>query len=215
VIIFIDDDIRAPAGFIRAHMENYKDPTVMAVAGAVVGTSKAFTSIWPSEARDRYLSHFHGNWNYDKRIDVKHARGANHSFRRHVPELVGFFDENYVGPAVREEADFYFRVWKRGLRIVYDPKCWLMHVPPAQAGGCWTGHDRITPTLRFYNHAYFVLKNLPGHQWLRMLMESFWSAFRRRETLRLGIGNLIKLRRFIAGWGRAYRCQPWMKRTKV
>ena len=210
VIIFIDDDIRAPVGFVRAHAENYRDPTVMAVAGAVLGAQGRFTSEWPNEARDRYLSHFHANWSYKDRIDVKHARGANHSFRRCVPEHVGMFDEHYVGPAMREEADFYFRVWKCGMRIVYDPNCWLEHFPPVQAGGCWAAHDGISSTLRFYNHAYFILKNLPRHQWIRMLMESLWSSFRRRETLRLGAGNLTKLGRFIAGWYRAFRRRPWI-----
>ena len=205
IIVFVDDDARVRPDFLAAHARNYTDPAIMAVAGSVLGERMSRTSTLPREAGDPLLRTFCGCWQYDRRMEVVHAPGGNHSFRREVAERAGFFDESFAGPGFREETDFFMRVSAAGLRIVYDPECWIIHPPQPSDGGCWAGFDGVPSAARFANHGYFILKNFPRRHWPRLFLHSFRATFFRRETLRHPSRNFRRLARFASGWREAWR----------
>lgn len=184
IILFIDDDVRLPDGFLTAHARNYADrPDVGAVAGRVfdrmkLGDSGGDLEIedLPPEASDPGIAWYH--------IDLVHtvkpqrvisARGCNMSFRREIFTKYGLsFDERFRGSAVREESDFCLRLRKTGYQIWYDPETSLVHLGE-ESGGC---HDISTRSLQYqvtfyHNHFFMGLKNLTPTQCARFFTKLF------------------------------------------
>ncbi|MGK7874273.1 MAG: hormogonium polysaccharide biosynthesis glycosyltransferase HpsN [Xenococcaceae cyanobacterium] len=189
IILFIDDDIRLPEGYLKAHAQNYHRKEVGAVAGRVFdrikladsnGANKGDTPYTiedlPSEAMDPGIA-----WYY---IDLVHTvkpqrvisvRGCNMSFRREIFTQYGiWFDERFRGSAVREESDFCLRLRQTGYHIWYDPEANLVHLGE-ETGGC---HDISTRSLEyqftFYqNHFLMALKNLTLSEQLRLYVKLF------------------------------------------
>jgi glycosyltransferase involved in cell wall biosynthesis len=58
--------------------------------------------------------------------DVDYCSGAFLLTPRRVWEELGGFDEIYR-PAYYEETDYCFRLWRKGLRVVYDPGAVILH----------------------------------------------------------------------------------------
>lgn len=179
IILFLDDDVELPPGFLAAHAHNYQTRAdIGAVAGRVFDRMKLAESnsakrieTLPPEAMDPGIAWYH--------IDLVHtvnaqqvltARGCNMSFRRDVFAVHGLrFDERFRGSAVREESDFCLRFRRTGLKIWYDPAANLIHLGE-ETGGC---HDISTRTLKYqltfyHNHFLMALKNLTSWQLLRL-----------------------------------------------
>jgi glycosyltransferase involved in cell wall biosynthesis len=204
IVIFIDDDVRLPAPFVGAHARNYEDPAVMAVAGPVLSRERRWKTRRPRGVDHPVYGSWGGCWQYDKRIPVKHAPGGNHSCRREVYARVGNYDENYEGPGLREESDFFLRVSRAGFPIVYDPACWLVHLPGDDSGGCRLGGERRQFEERCVNHAYFVLKNFPRHR-VRLFFHHACRCLCRTDALRHPGKLPRKMRALVKGWSRAGR----------
>ncbi|NJN88014.1 MAG: glycosyltransferase family 2 protein [Leptolyngbyaceae cyanobacterium SL_7_1] len=182
VLLFIDDDVLLPPGYLIAHAQNYSQPHIGAVAGRVFDRMKlsdepelAIEDL-PPQAMDPGIA-----WYY---IDLVHtvkpqrvltARGCNMSFRREIFDQHGvWFDERFRGSAVREESDFCLRIRQTGLQIWYDPAAHLVHLGE-ETGGC---HDISTRSLRYqvtfyHNHFLMGLKNLTVMQALRLYARLF------------------------------------------
>jgi GT2 family glycosyltransferase len=192
IILFIDDDVQIPPGFLAAHAKNYLEkPEVGAVAGRVFDRMKLADSAQgrtqgdgpyktieylPPQAMDPGIA-----WYY---IDLVHtvkpqqvltARGCNMSFRREIFTKYGlWFDERFRGSAVREESDFCLRLRQTGYKIWYDPDASLVHLGE-ETGGC---HDISTRSLKYqltfyHNHFLMGLKNLTADQALRLYARLF------------------------------------------
>ncbi|MEC4816548.1 MAG: hormogonium polysaccharide biosynthesis glycosyltransferase HpsN [Scytonema sp. PMC 1069.18] len=184
IILFIDDDVQLPPGFLAAHAKNYMDkPDVGAVAGRVFDRMKLGDSggnlqieYLPPQAMDPGIA-----WYY---IDLVHtvkpqqvltARGCNMSFRNEIFTKHGLkFDERFRGSAVREESDFCLRLRQTGYKIWYDPEAHLVHLGE-ETGGC---HDISMRSLKYqltfyHNHFLMGLKNLTPIQALRLFARLF------------------------------------------
>ncbi|HEY9809270.1 MAG TPA: hormogonium polysaccharide biosynthesis glycosyltransferase HpsN [Halomicronema sp.] len=183
IIVFIDDDVRLPAGFLAAHECYYQKPNVGAVAGRVFDRMKLSDSggdltidYLPPQAMDAGIA-----WYY---IDLVHtvkpqqvisARGCNMSFRGEVFRQYKLrFDERFKGSAVREESDFCLRFRQTGYQIWYDPDAYLIHLGE-EAGGC---HDISTRSAEYqiflyHNHFLMGFKNLTFSQALRFFYRLF------------------------------------------
>lgn len=183
IILFLDDDVLLPQGFLEAHAQNYTNPQIGAVAGRVFDRLKLADAVpglqieyLPPEAMDAGIAWYH--------IDLVHtvkpqqvitARGCNMSFRRSLFYDHGiWFDERFKGSAVREESDFCLHIRQTGLKIWYDPAAHLVHLGE-ETGGC---HDVSTRSLEYqitfyHNHFLMALKNLTLWQGLRLAAKLF------------------------------------------
>ncbi len=201
IVVFIDDDIKMPSGYLKAHARNYQEnPDIGAVAGRVfdrmklsekggwglsaengvldktLPDSRVEIEELPPEAMDPGIAWYH--------IDLVHtvkpqrvisARGCNMSYRRDIFTQYGvWFDERFRGSAVREESDFCLRLRSTGYQIWYDPDAYLVHLGE-ETGGC---HDISTRSLQYqvtfyHNHFLMALKNLTLTQQLRLYAKLF------------------------------------------
>ncbi|MEM6255568.1 MAG: hormogonium polysaccharide biosynthesis glycosyltransferase HpsN [Cyanobacteria bacterium P01_D01_bin.156] len=178
IILFLDDDVELPPGFLAAHAQNYQRDDIGAVAGRVFDRMKLAESksakrieTLPPEAMDPGIAWYHIDLVHTvKPQQVLTARGCNMSFRRDVFATHGLrFDERFQGSAVREESDFCLRFRRTGLKIWYDPAANLVHLGE-ETGGC---HDINTRSLKYqltfyHNHFLMALKNLTPWQLLRL-----------------------------------------------
>ncbi len=183
IVVFIDDDVQLPAGYLQAHARNYARPEVGAVAGRVFDRMKLSDSggdltieELPPAAMDPGIAWYH--------IDLVHtvkpqwvisARGCNMSYRRAIFVEHGvWFDERFRGAAVREESDFCLRLRRTGYKVWYDPEANLVHLGE-ETGGC---HDISTRSLSYqiafyHNHFLMAQKNLTLGQQLRLYAKLF------------------------------------------
>jgi glycosyltransferase involved in cell wall biosynthesis len=189
ILLFIDDDVQLPDGFLMAHSRNYipgetsAPEKIGAVAGRVFDRMKLSDSggeltieNLPPEAYDPGIAWYHIDLVHTiKPQQVISARGCNMSFRREIFDQFGLtFDERFKGSAVREESDFCLRLRKTGYVIWYDPEAYLIHLGE-EAGGC---HDISTRSLQYqvtfyHNHFLMGLKNLTPGQCFRFFAKLF------------------------------------------
>jgi GT2 family glycosyltransferase len=183
IVLFIDDDVVLPPGYLQAHARTFMErPEVGAVAGRVFDRMKLAEQkdleidYLPPEAMDPGIAWYH--------LDLVHttqpqqvltARGCNMSFRRVLFDQFGLrFDERFYGSAVREESDFCLHIRPTGYIIWYNPDAHLVHLGE-ETGGC---HDISTRSLRYqlvfyHNHFLLGLKNLTPGQNLRLFGRLF------------------------------------------
>lgn len=216
ILLFLDDDVELPPGFLQAHARNYRHPEIGAVAGRVFDRMKLadakdlLIEDLPPEAMDPGIA-----WYY---IDLVHtikpqqvltARGCNMSFRRQILDQWGLrFDERFRGSAVREESDFCLRLRRTGRIIWYDPAAHLVHLGE-ETGGC---HDITTRSLNYqinfyHNHFLMALKNLTPWQICRLSARLFDChvlgnppCYKDRNPIK------ILTRGIFYGWGFLYAC---------
>ncbi|MGB8689086.1 MAG: hormogonium polysaccharide biosynthesis glycosyltransferase HpsN [Microcoleus sp.] len=184
IILFIDDDVQLPNGFLAAHASNYlAKPDVGCVAGRVFDRMKLDLSggdlaieYLPPEAMDAGIAwYFIDLVHTVKPQQVLSARGCNMSFRSSIFAEHGLsFDERFAGSAVREESDFCLRLRSTGFKIWYDPNACLVHLGE-ESGGC---HDVSTRSIEYqitfyHNHFLMGLKNLTVFQCLRFFAKLF------------------------------------------
>jgi GT2 family glycosyltransferase len=183
IVLFIDDDVVLPPGYLQAHVRVFQQrPEVGAVAGRVFDRMKLAEQqgapsqdlaidYLPPEAMDPGIAWYH--------LDLVHAtqpqqvltaRGCNMSFRRDLFNRYGLrFDERFRGSAVREESDFCLHMRQTGYIIWYEPAAHLVHLGE-ETGGC---HDITTRSLNYqlsfyHNHFLLGLKHLTPGQNLRL-----------------------------------------------
>ena len=189
ILLFIDDDVQLPEGFLLAHARNYipgetaAPEKIGAVAGRVFDRMKLRDSggeltieNLPPEAQDPGIAWYHLDLVHTiKPQQVISARGCNMSFRREIFEQFGLtFDERFRGSAVREESDFCLRIRQTGYVIWYDPEAHLIHLGE-EVGGC---HDMSTRSVQYqitfyHNHFFMGLKNLTPGQCFRFFAKLF------------------------------------------
>jgi GT2 family glycosyltransferase len=169
VVIMVDDDVKPEPDFVRAHVDNYLDPTVVGVAGRVIQDYKdpAQKRVGRRDDLD-FLNQFLGSTGRIERVG--NFMGANHSVRRDAMLAVGGYDENYIFNGYREDTDGAVRLMrghaKRGGRIVFDPHACLVHLQ-VPSGGCQTRasvkQTKRPEWTRSYGDHYFTYRTFfPG-----------------------------------------------------
>ena len=142
LIIWLDDDVLLPPGFIEAHRRSYLTDncggSVIAVAGNPIHRVM--------EMPDERLIDFD---NYKKYCSPHYAEptvftcdwqqsmiGANHSVLRSYAIEAEGYDENILG-GYAEDTDFTCRLKKRfpEKSITYNPDAWVIHLR-SKTGGC-------------------------------------------------------------------------------
>jgi len=149
VIIFFDDDVEITPNTIKAHLLEYKDPQVLAVAGRVINDGEAVpkdTDVETGEMNSLGTSFVKNFWG-EKRQSVVHPYGCNWSVRKSVLKKVGGFDILLPPPLSSfEEIDLGLRVSQIGL-MIFSPKALVYH-HRAPSGG--TRVDRVTRNKLYY-----------------------------------------------------------------
>jgi len=161
ILVFLDDDVRITTPqAIKAHVMNYHDPAVGAVAGRVLQSfDKPVTRLKPKHIGRIITSPLlivTANFNWHVKQYVEGVPGGNFSVRREVFFSVGGFDTRFIGTAYFEETDFSLRVRQAGYRIIFEPLAEVRHLR-WNSGGCRDHAKRREQAFYWYFHNYVYL----------------------------------------------------------
>lgn len=179
IILFLDDDIILSDGFFSALINAYDNPQIDSVVGGVTlvnesgenqllqnqsklkGWVRTLLLLFIGKNKAFVISDFGfvlSNTNSKRASLVDGGRGCNMSFRKRVFDKIGLFDVNYLGNALREETDMFYRLKRNNMHVFYSPSIHLNHIM-ANSGGCRNDTDEKYWSVYFYNQCYFYIKN--------------------------------------------------------
>lgn len=116
IIIFLDDDCIAHKNLVKAHVQSYRDPSVLGVQGK--GLPK----------RLPFYCHFQSH--YDLGPTIKPAvigQEGNSSYKKRVLNKVGGFDPELFGAEGLELSYRIFQKYKQPRGIIYSPEAIIYH----------------------------------------------------------------------------------------
>ncbi len=199
-LLFIDDDVILPSGFIESHMLRLEsDPAIGAVTGPIIDQLADPQSVSLSPFQRTFDLSLHSP--EQEFAYASWFAGGNFSAKRSVLNRVGPFDESFTGSAYCEDVDMGVRVRKSGFKIAFDRHAWLVHLA-MRSGGCETRNESIAEEKareRFQHLIYCRLKHV-GMQGpeltARLLYRAFRSYVLNRPTL--SRGSIYTLKRILA-----------------
>lgn len=167
VILFLDDDVLLPCGFLRRYRHAFSDARLAGACGLTIDEGKTPNSIKPlpcpapeaSRRVDLPLCNFRGRVR-----NPLHFVGANMAWRRDTILALGGFNEWLEGSALGEDLEFAGRARRAGMRTLYDSRLFLLHRRSA-TGGCRligaAAYSRQRDRMRNYYFALFHGVGLP------------------------------------------------------
>lgn len=170
ILVYVDDDVIVPSGWLRAILEPFADPLVAIVGGKILPKWEAQPPEWLSQFPPSYLSLLDLG---EERRELKWPEGAygcNLAIRRSVLYEVGGFNPDAMGDRRLiwfrgdGESGLHRKVYAAGYKVIYEPWAWVYHrIPPerlkAEAfyyrgmkSGLSASYSRIRDTakLRFF-----------------------------------------------------------------
>lgn len=155
IIVFIDDDVELEPGFLRAHADRYKDASIGAISGRVVGGPKSTGTI-PQILPDSEIA---GSFESMESGPTNCAMGCNMSFRREALLKIGGFDTSFVRNAMREDSDACARTLKAGWKIWFEPAATLVHLAAVEGGCEVRGINWARSAVMYRNQFLYLLKH--------------------------------------------------------
>ncbi len=108
----------------------------------------------------------------EKTVPVEWLSGCNMAYRREAIEKTGFFDTGFIGNAYYEDADYSYRVLRKGFSLYAVPDCVVRHlVSPVKR--------ESLPRLKYYqlvNQKRFFRKNVYNGSALKLLKHAIAHA---------------------------------------
>jgi GT2 family glycosyltransferase len=159
IVVILNNDMRFDSDFIRVMLRHFIDPNVFAV------TSKVFNWDGRSVSVGRSLGYIKRFWFY-KSWDSNtsgaclslYAGGGNAAFRNDMFLELGGFDPLFW-PGYSEDMDLSYRAWRRGWKVVYEPKSFIYHHVGATFRKQYRSEDSLT-RLIYRNQILFTAKNI-------------------------------------------------------
>ena len=210
VLVYIDDDVITPEGWLNAMLEPFMDQDVACVGGKILPKWEAEVPDWFSNFNKGYLSLLDLG---DNRKEVKNATlwGCNLAVRRSLLFSLGGFHPDGVGERKliwfrgNGECGLEKKILDIGFKLIYEPEAWLYHRIP---------ESRLKPEYFFwrfltqgiddsYEYQRGLRKSRKNLYYLRLIKEIVLSYLRATKTLCkliLRKGNVIKLRAEIQYW---------------
>jgi len=161
ILLFVNNDLVFEGGFIEPLINHLENEEVFAVAPKILK--------WDRKTVDDGLRHgeyhsglFSVHLEVDKnRIDLPHwvtfFCGACFLCKKEYFFELGGFDEVYT-PYSWEDLDLAYRAWKRGYKIIYEPKAVCYHKREATTKSLFSNFFFIT--LIWRNKFLFIWKNI-------------------------------------------------------
>ena len=133
LVLFLDDDVVAPAGLLRQHVERHEaaqDPQ-LAVLGRVEWHPSLEVTPFMRWLDASGLQFGYDTWLREGPVDPPYAAfyTANLSMHRETVLAAGGFDERFPYPAY-EDMELAYRLTDRGLRMEHAPELLAWHARP-------------------------------------------------------------------------------------
>ncbi len=184
IVVLLNSDMRVDPGFLQPLLEGFEDDKVFAVSCQIffsdpekVREETGLTQGWweSGALRVRHRA--------DERVTnlfpCFYGGGGSCAFdRRKFLELGGF--DPLLAPFYLEDTDLGYMAWKRGWKVLYQPRSVVYHEHRGTIGKRFT-HEQIQAVLK-KNFILFSWKNL--HEWRRLIEHFFF-------TLAEGLASVV------------------------
>lgn len=155
-ILFIDDDVQLPVGFVSAYRDAIHEygPNAQGLGGPVVEEPDELSNWEGIGGRVTKYGRALRNFREGTCGTVDALPGGNMAFRASLIRSLGGFDERFRRAALLEETDMCYRIRENGGALILDARLALKHLR-APSGGCRsldlhsTMVDRIESTILF------------------------------------------------------------------
>jgi GT2 family glycosyltransferase len=168
IVVLLNNDMRVEPDFLEPLLEGFTDEDVFAVSCQI---------FFSDPSRQREETGLTQGWWEGGLLRVRHriddavtglypcfyGGGGSSAFRRrHFFELGGF--DELLSPFYLEDTDLGFLAWKRGWKVLYQPRSKVIHEHRGTIGRRFSP-DKIQTVLK-KNHILFCWKNI--HEWRRL-----------------------------------------------
>lgn len=199
-LLLLNNDILVEPDFIEPLIEHLHAPDVFAVNSRVLTADR----VTPQGSRTSG-GHHRGMWWYRQLLDARRpttcffALGGQAAFSRSKFLELGGFDELFW-PLYHEDIDLSYRAWRRGWRILYEPRSVIYHLGAQTSQSVYK--QRQLRTIQSQNMFLFQWKNVDDFMmrlehlaWLPArlaraaatgdtpMLKGFWHAARRLRRL--------------------------------
>src|SRR5215469_15483123 len=168
IVVLLNSDMRVAPDFLTPLLEGFRDPDVFAVSCQIFFSD-------PNKPREE--SGLTQGWWEDGGLRVRHridpavedlypcfyGGGGSCAFDRRKFEEVGGFDP-LLRPFYLEDTDLGYLAWKRGWKVLYQPRSVVFHEHRGTIGKRFR-EDEIQAVLK-KNYLLFAWKNI--HEWRRL-----------------------------------------------
>jgi O-antigen biosynthesis protein len=178
IVVLLNSDMRVASDFLAPLLEGFRDPEVFAVSCQI---------FFSDAARLREETGLTQGWWQDGTLRVRHriddqvddlfpcfyGGGGSCAFDRHKFLALGGFDP-LLAPFYLEDADLGYMAWKRGWKVLYQPRSVVFHEHRGTIGKKFSP-EFIQAVLK-KNYILFCWKNI--HEWPRLAGHFFfaWSG---------------------------------------
>jgi len=168
VVVLLNSDMRVEPGFLAPLLEGFRDPDVFAVSCQIFFSDPAKKREETGLTQGRWQD---GGLKVRHRIDPEiddlfpcfYGGGGSCAFDRAKFLELGGFDPLFE-PFYLEDTDLGFLAWKRGWKVLYQPRSVVYHEHRGTIGKRF-GEEQIQAALK-KNYLLFAWKNI--HEWRRL-----------------------------------------------
>jgi len=151
IVVLLNLDVIPEKDVLEKILPDFEDPKVFAVSFNEPSWSWA-RIIW----RNGFIEHEPGPKTQKTHISAW-ASGGSAAFRKSIWEKLGGFDELYK-PFYWEDVDLGYRAWKRGYKILWEPKAMAYHKHEAIIGKHFP--KKYIDSVSERNRLLFIWKNI-------------------------------------------------------
>uniref|UniRef100_Q01PS5 Glycosyl transferase, family 2 n=1 Tax=Solibacter usitatus (strain Ellin6076) TaxID=234267 RepID=Q01PS5_SOLUE len=175
IVVLLNSDMRVAEDFLAPLLEGFQDPEVFAVSCQI---------FFSDPAKLREETGLTQGWWQDGTLRVRHriddqvddlfpcfyGGGGSCAFDRRKFLELGGFDE-LLAPFYLEDTDLGYMAWKRGWKVLYQPRSIVFHEHRGTIGKKFSA-EFIQSVLR-KNYLLFCWKNI--HEWPRLINHFFFA----------------------------------------
>lgn len=197
IVLYLDDDVEITPETIQFHIDAYKSPNVMGVAGRVINENEQVTKETSIGKVKGFGAIFLKNFSSTERAFVDFPYGCNMSFRRKTLEEVNGFDEKLSPPNYSfNEVDLGYRINKKYPQsIIFEPEALVYH-KRYPTGGTRSYSNKQVQTSNNLNYGYFIGKNFSFFEnILFMLRRLPYQLFKEPKGVVSILNGLLKAKR--------------------
>jgi GT2 family glycosyltransferase len=119
-VVLLNNDVSPGQGYLKSALKNFSDPKVIAV------TFSEKEHSWPKVSWSEGKLQFSEGEDLTKAKSCAWPSGGSSIIRKSLWDKLGGYNEIY-SPGYWEDIDFGWRAWKRGYKIIWDPKATVDH----------------------------------------------------------------------------------------